>query len=228
MIIKCAYSHVNFLGGSPLNRLSWLRSSSPFLSAVLVSPATRWILFNGGQPLVRTFPATRKHDLARLTSAEVRSLLGPEPIFGQGKEPGEQHASEGDQPPSTLEAARLHGPAIVFLGLHEPEDLNAKAALPSSDFSAKTDPQQAASNIEGTPYFALDVTEVQEDDVNKILRDLEGASQEGFKLEFVEPRGATSGFTAFEAAVFASGRSMVDWNTRNNVRMLLTHERKPS
>jgi hypothetical protein len=48
----------NFFAGSPLNRLSWLRSSHVFLNALFFSPATRWIVFNGGQPLVASGPSS--------------------------------------------------------------------------------------------------------------------------------------------------------------------------
>ncbi|KAL5507546.1 NPY1_3 [Sanghuangporus vaninii] len=35
--IKMTETHVNFLSVSPLNRLSWLRTYTPFLTAVLAS-----------------------------------------------------------------------------------------------------------------------------------------------------------------------------------------------
>lgn len=144
-------------------------------------------------------------------------MLGPTPVFGQGKEPGEevQHLKDGGDPVSTLEASRLHGPAIVFLGLHELDNNQGQSALPSSEFSAKVDPKLAASNISGSPYFALDVTSSEKQAIESLL---DTSKKNGVTLEFAEARSAISDFSAFEAGVFAEARSMIDWNDRNKVR----------
>ncbi|KAL5523499.1 hypothetical protein ACEPAG_7672 [Sanghuangporus baumii] len=228
-------THVNFLSGSPLNRLSWLRTSTPFLTAVLANQKSRWLLFRGGEPLVRIDGTKKSHGLARLSTSTISSLLGSPPIFGQGKEPGQaaQAVDDSGEEDLHVHAARLHGPGIVFLGVHEPEnaqDDNSKA-LPSSEFSAKADPHVAASNISGVPYFSLDVSETDKDILDEVLKsasqsydsdadqasssnsDLNGSPQ--VSLDFMEPRTASSGFSAFEAAIFSEARSMVDWNARN-------------
>ncbi|KZT29078.1 hypothetical protein NEOLEDRAFT_697443 [Neolentinus lepideus HHB14362 ss-1] len=203
-------TYVNFLGGSPLNRLSWLRQSPTFLNAVAVSPATRWLVFQSGQPLISTLPDGRTRTLACLSSNDVRSFLGPAPFFGQGR-------SEGDVAPTethVLEAARLRDSPIVFLGLHEPDE-SKSGALPSADFSAKEEAANTAvANIEGTPYFTLDVTDVEAGKVEQVLSNSE-AAQKGEKLEFSEPRSAMGSFDMFQAGLFAEARSMIDWNARN-------------
>ena len=113
----------NFFAGSPLNRLSWLRPSHPFLNALVLFPATRWIIFNGGQPLVVTASSdgsesatnTIKHQLAHVSTDDVLPLLGPQPFFGQAEE-------EGQLVPNsirTLGSIRHRGPRIVFLGLQQ-------------------------------------------------------------------------------------------------------------
>ncbi|KAL5507545.1 NPY1_2 [Sanghuangporus vaninii] len=90
-------------------------------------------------------------------------LLGSSPIFGQGegKESG-QAAEAVDDNGEENTHVHLHGPQIVFLSVHEPENAqdNNSKALPPSEFSAKTDPHVAASNISGVPYFSLDVSEM--------------------------------------------------------------------
>ncbi|TFK54553.1 hypothetical protein OE88DRAFT_1655272 [Heliocybe sulcata] len=203
-------TYVNFLGGSPLNRLSWLRQSPTFLNAIAVSPASRWLVFQSGQPLISTLPDGRTRTLARLSSSDVRSFLGAEPLFGQGQNAGDLASTETP----VLEAARLRDAPIVFLGLHEP-DHGKGSALPSADFSAKGEAATAAvANIEGTPYFTLDVTDIETDKVEQVLSNSE-AAQKGEKLEFSEPRAAMGTFDMFQAAVFAEARSMVDWNARN-------------
>ncbi|TCD65345.1 NADH pyrophosphatase [Steccherinum ochraceum] len=206
----------NFFSGSPLNRLSWLRTSQVFLNAVAMSPATKWVLLKDGQPLIATLPqadlGTRgQKSLALLSSAEVKPLLGSEPYFSQGQHDGE--FSPSDAP--TLEAARLRGAPIVFLGLHEPNsDSEGADALPSSDFSAKVDAAAVAEKIKGTPYFTVDVSGVEQKDLDEVLQSAE-AGKRGVKVAFADARGAMQTFTYFDAAVTAAARTMVDWNSRN-------------
>ncbi|EPT04695.1 hypothetical protein FOMPIDRAFT_1045958 [Fomitopsis schrenkii] len=200
-------AYVNFMGGSPLNRLSWLRSSPAFLNAVVLSPATQWIVFKDGQPLLVQQHGSPTRSLARLNTSDVRTLLGSEPFLAQGKLEGEN--APGDV--AVLEASRFHGPPLVFLGLHEQE----AAALPSSDFSAKSsDPAQVVANIKGTPIFTLDVSKVPQEVLDDVFQKSE-AAKAGAELAFSEPRAAMSGLDVFEAAIYAEARSLVDWNTRN-------------
>jgi NAD+ diphosphatase len=149
--------------------------------------------------------------LARLTTSDIKPLLGPEPWIGQGQNPGEFAEAEI----SILEAARFSNPKIVFLGLEEPQGV--VSALPSSEFSAKSeDPEVVAGKIKGTPYFSLDVSEIANEEVEKVLQ-ASGLGKDGWGLKFTEPRPAMGGLDVFDAAVFAEARSMVDWNTRNKV-----------
>ncbi|KAI0645868.1 NUDIX hydrolase domain-like protein [Trametes meyenii] len=204
--------HVNFMGGSPLNRLSWLRTSQPFLNAIIHAPATRWLVFKEGQPLVHSQASTGAsngtHPLARLTTNDVKPLLGAEPYFSQGQHAGEL-ASAGVP---VLEAARLRGAPIVFLGLHETQAGHSNA-LPSSDFSAKTNAETIIANIHGTPYFTLDVSDAEQSEVDAVVQNAAGESGSG--PVFSEPRAAMGSFDAFDAALFAEARSMIDWNARN-------------
>ncbi|OSX65801.1 hypothetical protein POSPLADRAFT_1052468 [Postia placenta MAD-698-R-SB12] len=187
-------AYVNFFGGSPLNRLSWLRTSPNFLNAIALRPTTRWLLFQGGQPLLLSEPITRKRSLARLSTADVRPLLGSEPFFSQGQVEGEHAPSDV----LVLESARLRGPPLVFLGLHEPQAVGGEAdALPSSEFSAKSDAETVIANLTGTPYFSLDVTQVEQTVLDKTLLASEPAKA-GAELTFFEPRGAMAYMDAFE------------------------------
>ena len=211
--------YVNFFSGSPLNRLAWLRTSQPFLNAIIHAPTTRWLVFNQGQPLVQTSApaapaAPFKQSLVRLTTRDVRPLLGPEPFFSQGQHPGELAPADV----KTLEAARLRGAPVAFLGLHETEASFA-AALPSTDFSAQTDVQTVIANIKGDAYFSLDVSDVPKEEVNAVLAAAKEA-RGGAELAFVEPRSAMSNFELFESAIFAEARCIIDWNARNKVRLV--------
>jgi NAD+ diphosphatase len=207
---------VNFLAGSPLNRLSWLRPNHTFLNAVLASPSTRWILFNAGQPLMVTFKSetnSKKCSLANLTTADVRPLLGSEPFFGQGEHSDGKvvTASTDDSP---LGSARHRGAPIVFLGLQETCSATA-SALPSSDFK---DAKTAVANLEGTPFFALDVSHLESiESVEELLLKSVSKQNGDTELAFMDTHAAMRSFDAITAGIFAEARSLVDWNQRNKV-----------
>ena len=175
------------------------------------SPTTHWIVFKDGKLLFANEPDAKKRSLARLSTTEVRPLLGTEPFFAQGQNDGD--AAESGLP--VLEAARLRGPRVVFLGLHEPES-GATQALPSTDFSAKADAAAVASKIEGTPYFSLDVSDLEGNAVDAVLQSTE-AAKSGKSMTFVDARQAMSSMDYFEGGIVAEARAMVDWNARNKV-----------
>src|SRR6266404_2052600 len=198
----CSSRPVNFLGGSPLNRLSWLRASSPFINALIDSPSTRWLAFQDGKPLI----ALRGTDprLALLTTADVEPFLGSKPYVGQGHQEGRIPAV--DLP--ILDAARFRGAPIVFLGVSEPK---------GNDYCPTTLPEELASVLVGTPFFSIDVTEASQTKLDHLVQ-TSTAGTDGYKLSFAEARAATRGLNGFDAGVFAEARSMVDWNFRNKVR----------
>ncbi|KAH9484377.1 NAD-capped RNA hydrolase [Psilocybe cubensis] len=208
-------THVNMYGGSPLNRLSWLRTSHSFLNAVITVPSTKWLLFKAGEPLVASSGSSKPYPIY-LSTADVKSFLGPEPYFGQAEKPGELVIEkDGDEHSrhSPTEAARHLGPPVVFLGVHEPQTEDSTSALPSSEFK---DPQEAIKRLEGTPYFAFDIADLEypPENLQEIL-DATSIAAEGKSLSWSEPRALMSVMDPITAAIFASARSLVDWNQRN-------------
>jgi NAD+ diphosphatase len=178
-----------------------------------VSPATRWLLFNSGQPLVSaTADNSTKRNIVYLTTNDVRPFLGSEPFFGQGKDKGQLVIESSDVPHSSTEAARHHDIPVVFLGIHEPP--SKSSALPSSDFA---NPTAAVSNLEGTPYFSMDISDLEltPEKLQGIL-DSTSQAQNGL-LDWSEPRVIMSSLDGFSGGLFAEARSLVDWNQRNKV-----------
>ena len=174
------------------------------MNMAVQTPESRWTVFQAGQPLV-TRPANGgpRAALALLRTSHVKHLIGEAPYFGQGESLGESVTS--DTP--VLEACRLRGLRIVFLGLKEPEGTQA---LPSSEFRTP----ETADEISGAPYFSIDITEVSETVTAELLT---SAAEGGESLRFEEPRSASTSFSMFDGAMFAVARSMLDWNTRNKV-----------
>jgi NAD+ diphosphatase len=193
------------------------------LNAVIGLPYTRWLLFNGGQPLLVSPQTQSDRSLEFLSTDDVKPFLGSETYFGQGKEPGDKlsdNTEEGEHSHhSPTQSVRIRGAPIVFLGVHETER-DVVAALPTSEFK---NPEVAIEKLNGTPYFSLDVAELGLSG-DEIRERLEGTlSKSGRTFSWAEPRSLMTTLDPFTAGVFANARSMVDWNFRNKVSRLSMH-----
>lgn len=188
---------INFMSGSPLNRLSWLRGSSNRVESIASSSRARWLLYRLGDPLIHK----KTGGPVELPTESVERLLGPRPFFGQGERDGE-YAPDGVK---MLESARLRGPAAVFLGVWSRQSANDE----HEDLTATEEAQ-------GDAYFAIDVSNIADNILQAIhveALDSEGGTQ----VEYVTGRLAASRFGKEHGAIFAAARSMLDWNSRNKV-----------
>ena len=142
----------NYFSGSPLNRVSFLRTDYGFLAAAFAHPGTRVLAMDGLAPLARD-PAR----LAYLAPADVAPLLAGRNPFAWADE--KAHIASFD---SAAEATR---PVVLFLGLDErghgkdlSKDLTKDAGGPAP--AAKDEPpfEYRDGEYRGIPYFAVDVT----------------------------------------------------------------------
>ena len=172
-------------------------------------------------------------------------LLGPAPYFAQGQTPGSTLPAElittsHNGAGKFLEAARLHGPGVVFLGTFEDpssaSNVNVNSSsggevgalglaenLPSNANDVSNHPT-TAEEVRGDPYFALDVTSLPEVALSNLLLPQEagnGEVGEGTKREWGDARAAGLALSPTDAAIFSVARSMTDWNGRNKVRCFL-------
>ncbi|KAL8726034.1 MAG: hypothetical protein Q9166_006979 [cf. Caloplaca sp. 2 TL-2023] len=92
----------NYFSGSPLNRVSFLRTDHSFLSAALKHPTTSFLLFNNLNPLARD-----PSNLEYVSFTDVQPLIGANPYLKSE----EQLISEYN---STITI-----PQLLFLGLDE-------------------------------------------------------------------------------------------------------------
>ena len=219
------YSSINFLSGNPLNRASWLRSSPIILNSTAHSPHTRWLLFNAGDPLVRTSTGA----LALLSA----SALGPifawragadgrgsddafkaggvdeRTVFGQVYvPPDERKGRHGGEFADMMTARVTPAPVVVFLGI-----------LESSSSSSNPPAVQVGAGVAGVPYFALDVAGTGKE------QDILGLKLEGEDSEIAwgPARVVSASLTREDAAIFGEAKSMLDWNARNKVRTFPPH-----
>ncbi|KAI9858856.1 MAG: NADH pyrophosphatase [Vezdaea acicularis] len=171
----------NYFSGSPLNRVSFLRTDHAFLSKALVHPTASFLLLKDLAPLVQD-----ETKLEFASYKDVTSLIGQNPF---SKEEA-QIISEYD--------SSVMVPILVFLGLDEQKRNGVEHLHASNTFS-------------GVPYFALDITPKGsiETQANTLIKDMQGRG-----LTFLEGRHHMK-LSAQEAAIYAQGRSFVDWNSRN-------------
>ena len=71
-------------------------------------------------------------------------------------------------------------------------------------------------NITGNAFFSLDVTNIEQNDLDAILQN-SGAKKSGAELSFLDPRAAMASLTHTDSNIFAVARSVHDWNSRNKV-----------
>ncbi|RAL09163.1 NAD(+) diphosphatase [Aspergillus homomorphus CBS 101889] len=177
---------VNYFSSSPLNRLSFLRSDHPFLSAALKHPSTRFVILKDLAPLTKApaEPYYARYD-------EIRKLV-PDTIYDKSEE---EILKEYD--------SRKTSAAPIFLGLDESRERDGAAVATPLTWKIYA----------GTPYFALDVTprgsEEQQAQSKAVIEEFEARG-----LSFLQARVVMS-FPANEAAIYAQARALIDWNTRN-------------
>jgi len=147
---------------------------------------------------------------AYLSTSDVKPILGPQPYFGQGKKTGDL-LPDTDTDHSPTQSVRHRGLRIVFVGLQEPTNV-------TSEF---TNPEDAVKKLEGTPYFSADISTLEFTTPEGLQAFLDNTTlgREGKVLTWTNPRALVSTLDAFNAGVFASAKSLVDWNLRNKVRI---------
>lgn len=136
----------NHSAGSPLNRVSFLRTDHAFLSKALVHPTASFLLLKDLAPLVQD-----ETKLEFASYKDVTSLIGQNPF---SKEEA-QIISEYD--------SSVMVPILVFLGLDEQKRNGVEHLHASNTFS-------------GVPYFALDITPKGsiETQANTLIKDMQG------------------------------------------------------
>jgi NAD+ diphosphatase len=151
----------NYFSGSPLNRLSFLRTDRDFLRAAFSHPAAGFLLMNSLSPLCKDDAR-----LAFVSHPDVEPLTGADPFAKSEEEMTKEFNSDKTQP------------LILFLGVDD------KSLLPSNGSEEGTFKYK---NYHGSPYFAVDVTPRGSltDAANKVIAGLEA---KGLKFRDNSPR----------------------------------------
>lgn len=184
----------NYFSGSPLNRVSFLRTDHKFLRAAFAHPSARFLLIDNLAPLVHDSTPPR---LAWSTRAEIASVVESDPFEKTDEEAIKNYNSEKDPLP-----------IVLFLGIDEKN----KFADPSDPAAAPTaEAPFSFNNFSGSPYFAVDITP-RGGTAAKATALIEASKAKGFSF-FANPRSMS--LSAEEAAVYGQARGLFDWNARN-------------
>lgn len=92
----------NYFAGSPLNRLSFLRSDHSFISSAFTHPSTSFLLCNNLSPAAKD-----PSHLAYVTHSEIKSLTGENPFEKTEEQLIKEYRSD------------VTSPLVLFLGLDE-------------------------------------------------------------------------------------------------------------
>ena len=180
--------------GSPLNRVSFLRTDSTFLSAALKHPTTSFLLLKDLAPL--------GHDPTKL---EYVSYNDVKPLIDENT-----YLQTEEELISSYNSTRTI-PQLLFLGLDESSKSQSKSPSKPSSSSASDKSTFSYNIYTGAPFFALDVTPrgTLTNPANTLITMLESRG-----LKFIEGRMHTS-LPAPTAAIYAQARALLDWNARN-------------
>ncbi|KAI6778841.1 NADH pyrophosphatase-like protein [Emericellopsis cladophorae] len=150
---------LNYYAGGTLNRYSFLRPDTAFLSRAATQPNTRFVALNGLNPLVK-----EQTDLQYLKLDDVKPLIGEQPFV----------LSEEDEI-KNFDSSKKN-PLLVFLGLLDDE---------SAEEIATTN----HGSVKGQPFFAVDITprEPFTEAATALLKDQEaqGASVQASPMKMV-------------------------------------------
>ncbi|CAK7244292.1 MAG: NADH pyrophosphatase [Sporothrix thermara] len=200
----------NYFSGSPLNRVSFLRTDHKFLRAAFAHPSARFLLIDNLAPLVHD---TKPPRLAWSTRAEIASVVDSDPFEKTEEEAIKNFNSE--QEPL---------PIVLFLGIDEKNKFSSSAGTDAAETDAKVDIKADANadadapfsfnTFSGSPYFAVDITPRGTGAGAEKARTLIEAckAKPGFTF-YTNARGMN--LSAPEAAVYGQARGLFDWNARN-------------
>ncbi|KAK5664074.1 hypothetical protein OQA88_288 [Cercophora sp. LCS_1] len=179
----------NYFSGSPLNRLSFLRTDHAFLQSAFAHPSASFLLMNDLAPLVQ---ANDTAQLAFVSNVDVIPLTGPEPFVKTEEELIRDFNS-----------SETH-PVILFLGVDDKSRFPTHTPGIPQDYTYKT--------YHGTPYFAVDVT--PRGSLAEAAQALiDSVKERGFAWHDSSPRHM--GLHYGQAATYGQARALLDWNARN-------------
>ncbi|OCT52688.1 putative NADH pyrophosphatase [Cladophialophora carrionii] len=177
----------NYFGGSPINRVSFLRDDNTFLAGAFSHPSARFLVFKTLSPLIKS-----PTEIHYATLDDLKSLLPTNPFDRTEKEIVDDFDS------------RIDYPQLVFLGLDE----KVKDGFSFKNF---TGAPHWAVDITPKKTFEKEAKELSDTFVASGLKFSEGMRAMSFPADVADHFDPNSQ----PAAEYAQGRHYLDWNFRN-------------
>lgn len=215
--VKSASDDIYF-GKEVVNRVSFLREDSDFITNSVYHPSTRFIFYNNGEPLVNK---EAKEKLIILTNG-TNQLINVEGVSEAGTSVGllgnenwknilETWSSDNKEQDATLRDDNK--PTFLFLGL---KDESVGLDLRKLKCEANESYLDHQGRYFGIPYYGVDLTNspLVMELIQKHITDhnLEADKKDLF---FTHSRKHTLGFASDESALFSHGKMYFDWLGRN-------------
>ncbi|KAK0736866.1 NUDIX hydrolase domain-like protein [Apiosordaria backusii] len=175
----------NYFSGSPLNRLSFLRTDHAFLAPAFKHPSASFLLLDNLAPLIKTDDTTQ---LAFVSLADIIDNISGQ-LFEKTEE--ELIKDFNSEDPEQI---------VVFLGMDEQGVLSGHGGSEEEKFKYK--------EFEGVPYFAVDVSKWGGKE--QLKEKLEKERKAGFFGGGPRHMGLVAG----QAAMYGYARALIDWNAR--------------
>lgn len=150
-----------YYSGNPLNRLSYLRSSSAFLTSALSDDKARFILLNHLNPLCHPpSPLDGSIKLCSVAWSDVQQYINQGDAGGLTFRYVDDKMGFNSEEDLQAKLNSVNQPALVFLGVDERSAPEHVKSLPLS--KPTTESTLASHSPFGVPYFGLDVTGLDE------------------------------------------------------------------
>lgn len=210
--------HSSYFGAEIVNRVSFLREDSDFISNSVAHDSTRFIFFDKTNPLINKGGDQK---LIMLTNGD--SQLGAKESVKKGifsleswrKTVEDWSSGNKDQDPGLRDN---NMPTFLFLGLEDESvglNLLSLKSVEDPDNGSEEKYLDYQGRYQGIPYYAVDLsqsTELQNTIINHVA---ESNGIDKSNLIFSHSRKHYLGFSPKEAALYSHGKMFLDWLSRN-------------
>lgn len=207
-----------YFGKEVVNRVSFLREDSEFISNSVFHPSTRFIFYNNGEPLINKDADEKLVILTngdkQLNTVEGANVAGTSVGLAGNKAWNDiLEAWSNDNKEQDAGLRDNSKPTFLFLGLKDESVGLDLRRLKCEETDSYLDHQ---GRYCGIPYYGVDLTELPQ--VIELIQKhiVDNRSDVDVKnLFFTHSRKHTLGFTHEESALFSHGKMYFDWLGRN-------------
>lgn len=192
-----------YFGHETLNRISFMREESDFLSTAILHDSAKFIFFKDTNPLISK--NSDKKLIILDNSLLQKNNVWTAAITKWTKDNAEQEATMRDG----------NSPTILFMGIED-----ASVGLDLKELKLQEDGQTEKfldyqGRYQGVPYFAVDLTRSKDLEKEVVSTAYAATGAEENSIFFTYSLKHFFGFDDKEGALFSHGKQFLDWLARN-------------